>query len=94
MMSWDVFCSFVCRGAASLIVSVGLSLVIFRLDAYHLDGRDVKWVLLRGLASASSYISTVCAVQLDVGNIPIYSMWLGRQGLQGRTWVPSGLSAV
>ena len=70
MVSLDALGSFMCRGAASLIVVVGLSLITFYRDTYHMDGRDVKWVLLRGLTAALSYMLNVCAVQLDVQEVP------------------------
>ena len=65
-----VFGALASQGVASLIVSVGLSLIMFARDTYHLEGRDVKWVLLRGLTAGASYMLTVCAVQLGIDHRP------------------------
>ena len=58
---------------------------MFYRDAYHLEGRDVKWVLLRGLAASASYMFTVCAVQLGVDRSPSGGAKACR-GSCGRSW--------
>ena len=37
-------------------------------DSYHLERRDVKWVVLRGLAAGASSVLNLCAVPLDLGD--------------------------
>ena len=76
-----------CRGVASLTVSVGLFLIMFARDTYHLERRDVKWVLLRGLTSAAAYTLAVCAVQLGADHSPCggAKACRGSYGLRGRS---------
>ena len=53
---------FFLAGSSCLIISVAIWLTTFCQGTYHMDSRDVKWVVLRGFFGCGSNVFTVCAV--------------------------------
>ena len=53
---------FFLAGSGAFVIVLGLLITMFCQDAYHLEGRDIKWVILRGFFGCASNVLSVCAV--------------------------------
>lgn len=53
---------FILSGLASLFASIGLAITMMCQKSYHLEKREVKWVVLRGLFSSLLNVLNICAI--------------------------------
>ncbi|CAK9011531.1 unnamed protein product [Durusdinium trenchii] len=61
MQGWNWPCFFL-AGFASLFIALGLGILMWCQKSYHLETREVKWVLSRGLFGALNNVLNICAI--------------------------------